>query len=165
MVRKIIQIIICVVVCCACLSSTTYAIDYTVYDGSFSNSYVTYFRDILSNVSILDNYVCFRSGQYQYVMIVGDIQYQDNHFLIPDVATVYTFDTSSVFNSNTTYSVSEIKASRVFNNNNFIVYSNMGDYPQLESRGDRFETLQTLIIVIACLCVVLRSIFYYRKRR
>lgn len=165
MVRKISKIIICVIVCCACLSSTTHAIDYTVYDGSFSNSYVTYFRDILSNVSILENYVCFRSSQYQYVMIVGDIQYQDNQFLIPDVATVYTFDIANGYNSNTTYSVSEIKESRVFNENNFIIYSNMGNYPQLESRGDKFETLQTIIIVTACLCVVLRSIFYYRKRR
>ena len=165
MVRKIIKIAICVLVCCACLSSTTNAIDYNVYDGSFSNTYVTYFRDILSNVSILENYVCFRSGQYEYIMLVGDIQYQDNQFLIPDTATAYTFDLGTGFNSNVTYSVSEINASRVFNNNNYIIYSNLGNFPQLEARGDRFETLQTVIIVTACLCVVLRSIFYYRKRR
>ena len=165
MVRKIIKILICVIVCCACLSSTTYAIDYTVYDGSFSNTYVTYFRDILSNVSIFENYVCFRSGQYEYKMLVGDLQYQDNQFLIPDVATVYTFNTVSGFSSSHTFKVSEIKSSRVLNENNYIIYSNMGDYPELESRGDRFETLQTVIIVTACMCVVLRSIFYYRKRR
>lgn len=165
MVRKIIKIIICVIVCCACLSSTTNAINFTVYEGNFSNTYVTYFRDILSNCSLLENYVCFRSGQYEYTMIVGDIQFQNDEFLILDTATSYTINTYTSYNSTNTYTVSEIGASRVQNKNNYILYSNLGNYPQLESRVDKIEILQQITIIIAMLCFVIRSIFYYRKRR
>ena len=165
MARKIISISLAFFLCCACLSSTTQAASYTVYDGNMSSSYITYFRDILSNCSINDNYVCFRNSQYEYCLIVGDMDYVDGNIETYGYSKVYTISNdTTLYNSYFSYSVSDIDSSTIVVGDN-IVYSDCGNFPQLETRGDKFEILQTIILVTVCLCIVIRSIFYYRKRR
>lgn len=40
---------------------------YSAYDGSFSNTYVEYFRGFASKLPPSCHYLCFRDGQYSYV--------------------------------------------------------------------------------------------------
>lgn len=138
------------------------AASYDVYDGNPNNTYIQYFRDILSGISITENYVVFRSGQYEYKMVVGDIVQNNGLFTSETECDVYTFSqTDSGYSGYYTYNVSTID-SLVVDSENKIVYSDLGNYPQLEERGARYEVLTTILIVAICVGYVCRCIFRHR---
>ena len=166
MVRQVKKFVMCLVVglilitaFCGTVSATTYE----VYEGNLSATQITYFRDILGGQSILDNYVVFRDGQYSYKMVVGDIVYNNNTFTATETCKVYSINTSSGYNSYYTYNQETID-NLVLTTSNKIVYSDLGNYPQLEERGQKYEILQTIILCIAGCCYIIRNIFYHRKR-
>lgn len=145
---------------CAAVSAATY----DTYDGNISSTQLTYFRDILANLKLSDNYVCFRDDQNVYVMVVGDLEYTNGVFSLNDDGRLYKLDNSgSNYNSYYTYSYTTIN-DFTLETGNKIVYSDIGNYPQLEERGQKYEILQTILISIACVCFIVRNIFYYRKR-
>lgn len=163
MVRKMnksVMIIFCVVMLLCATCGTAAAAEYDVYEGNISSSLTTYAKDILPNANIKDNYVFFRSGQYTYDIIVGDLLYENGVFTLADNGKQYTIDTqtSSFTNNYYTYSVKEI-TDFTLTTGNCIVYSDLGDFPELEERSAKFEIIQTCTICVACLFVVIRSIF------
>ena len=166
MVRKINIFIIscCLLLCATC--GTVAAADYTTYDGNISTSMLTYFKDILSNVSINDHYILFRSGQYQYDLVVAeDIVYDSGLFTVVGQGKHYVIDTNNnIYNSYYSYSVNEVNNISIAVKNK-IVYSDIGDFPQLEERGSRYEVLQTILLFVLLLSGVIRSIFFISKRR
>lgn len=140
------------------------AASYSVYDGNPNNTYIQYYRDILSGLPITDNYVVFRAGQYEYKMVVGDIVQNNGLFTSETECKVYTFSqTDSGYSGYYEYDISIID-SLVLDTGNKIVYSNLGEYPQLEERGAKYEILTTILIVAICVGCVCRSIFHYRPR-
>lgn len=44
---------------------------YSAYDGSFSSTYVSYFQGFVSRLPPGTHYLCFRDGQYSYVLYFG----------------------------------------------------------------------------------------------
>lgn len=100
---------------------------YSIYDGSISSSYVTYFKDILAGVPFNKNYVAFRSGQYTYTMVVGELDYNGNSLSLIGDGKEYIFTTSSGYNSYLTYNVYDI-TSFSLSLEDYLVYSDMGDY-------------------------------------
>lgn len=44
---------------------------YAAYDGSFSSTYVDYFSGFVSRLPPGCDYLCFRDGQYSYVLYFG----------------------------------------------------------------------------------------------
>lgn len=166
MVRSLKKFGISMVVCAILISAicgTVSATTYEVYEGNLSSTQLNYFRDNLANVPILDNYVVFRDGQYSYKMVVGDISYSNKQFTSSDTCKVYSIDTGSGYNSYYSYNVSTID-NLTLNTNSYIVYSDLGDFPQLEERGGRYEVIQTIIISIIGLCMLIRGLLYTRKR-
>lgn len=162
MVRKIIA--------CTCLLAlilatglTAQASTHQVYEeGNISTTYITYFADILSGAKFNDNYVAFRSGQNEYVMIVGDLVYSNGEFaLAGEKATEYKFYQSGNYSSQFYYTVTELTSVDISFNNR-IIYSDLGQYPQLVSRGEKYEMLTTLLLIITLLAVVIRSFFVSR---
>lgn len=147
------------------IASTAQAATHTTYEnGSLPSTYVTYFKDILSGVSLNDNYVAFRSGQYQYTMITGNISYneQSKMFLLDGVGKEYVFVTDgSSFNSNYTYDYKEIDSFSLVNDSS-IIYSDLGSFPQLIDRGSKYEILTTITLCIMCLYFVIRLFFVHR---
>lgn len=145
------------------LCGTVQAATHTVYDnGSLGTTYITYFKDILSGTDFRDNYVAFRSGQYSYSLIVGELE--NNNGVISSLSPVkeYRFYTeSSGYNSQYQYSVTDLNNFSVNTDNN-IIYSDCGDFPELIERGAKFETLNTILLVIFMLSFVIYRIF--RKR-
>lgn len=140
------------------------AASYDVYDGNPSNTYIQYYRDILAGLPITENYVVFRSGQYDYKMVVGDIVQNNGLFTSESECDVYSFSQAdSGYNGYYTYDVSTIN-SFVLDSENKIVYSDVGGYPELEERGAKYEILTTILIVAICVGYVCRSIFRYRPR-
>ena len=144
---------------CAHASAATYE----AYEGNPSNTYLEYFRDIIPGIRLGDHYVAFRSGQYQYTMLVGDISYSGGQFSSTGDITVYTLETTNSYNGYYSYSVGQVD-SISFSPGDKIIYSDLGQYPQLEERGAKYEILTTILIVAICVGYVVRCIFYRRPR-
>lgn len=141
------------------------AYGYTVYsEGTLSSTYVTYFRDIISGVKPNDKYVAFRSGQYSYTLAVGDLSLSGTSISSTGTVKLYVYEsTSSGYSSNYTYNVSEVSDFKL-NVGNYIIYSNLGDFPMLEERGVIYEYTTLYIAIIIGLCMFIRSIFSFTYR-
>lgn len=137
-------------------------------DGNIGTTQLQYFRDIVSNIGINDSYVASRTDRYKYQLFVGDIKYSNGQFLSNQqgsVITVYTINTDTNSFGTYTYSVSTDN-NFTFNASNYLVYSNLGDYPQLEERSVIYEFSTFFIIAVVALCALLRPLFcfVYRTR-
>lgn len=163
MVRKIVHVVSVLGLICAILCAPVQAATHSIYDnGTLSSTYTTYFRDILSGVDFNDNYVAFRSGQYSYTMVVGDLDYSNNIITLNGDGFVYDFSTEgSNYNSQLRYTVSNIDDFSI-NCGNYILYSDVGQFPQLIERGVKYEILTFFLLFIALLCTVIRRVFYKR---
>ena len=160
MVRRLIIALGLVVALCG--SMATQAEAYSVYDGTPSSTYITYFRDMLTKFSVASDYVCFRSGQYDYLLVIGDLTKTDNR--IQSTGSVDICEISTYSGYNATYSMSFRTEENFFVDcGDEIVYSNLGMYPTLEQRGDLFD-FTTLFIVAACaVCCLFRGFFEWRN--
>ena len=164
MVRKIRGVLVAIFVCVlTCFSMCTHTYAYTVYEGSFSSTYVTYFRDILAKCSYSDDYVAFRSGQYDYIMVVGDIEYKNGRFTSTDTLDLYKFSTNSSYNSNYYLTVST-ENNFSLDSNDYIVYSNLGYFPSLSERGEILNYATFFAIICLCVCSLIRPIFKFNLR-
>lgn len=137
-------------------------------DGNIGTTQLQYFRDIISNLGINDSYVASRTGRYTYQLFVGDIKYSNGQFVCSQqgsVITVYTINTDTNSFGTYTYNVSTDN-NFTFNASNFLVYSNLGDYPSLEERSVIYEFSTFFIIAVVSLCALLRPLFnfVYRTR-
>lgn len=163
-VKRFIILFVAGLITVAALCGSVSAATYDTYEGNISTTQLTYFRDILGGESILDNYVCFRDDQNSYRMVVGKLEYNNGVFSLKEKGKIYTVNTSgSNYNNYYTYNYANLD-SLTLRTNNRIVYSDIGNFPQLEERGQRYELLQTIIIVIVCVCIIIRSIFNAVKR-
>lgn len=162
MVRKV-SVMICTLALLFGLSVGAQAATHSVYDGTISSTYLTYFQDILAGVSINDHYVAFRSGQYEYTMIVGDLTYNGNSFTLDGTGVSYVFTnaTSSGYNTTYSYQTADITNFSV-NVGDEIIYSDLGRFPHLEERGARFETISAVLLAVLVLSGVVRRIFSRR---
>lgn len=160
--RKIVTVLCCTLVLTLGFAKQTHAATHTIYEqGTLSSTYTTYFKDILSGAKFNDNYVAFRSGQYSYSMVVGDLEYNNGVISMNGKGKEYVFTTGSGYNGQTSYEVSEISSFSV-NCSNYIVYSDCGDYPQLIERGAKYEMVSLFILSIVLLCIVINRIFFRR---
>lgn len=156
-VRKIVCLL-AIIVLLGGFATTANAASYTAYDGTPSNTYIQYYRDILSGLSITDNYVVFRADQNKYIMVVGDIVYNNGLFTSDQKCTTYTMQSDGNYNSYYSYTIGSID-SLVLDVNDRIVYSDLGTYPQLEERGQSMRYLRRycLLLCVLAMCVGLFS--------
>lgn len=160
MVRRLIVAMGLVVALCG--SMATQALAYTAYDGTPSNTYITYFRDMLSKFSASSDYVVFRSGQYEYLLVVGQLAESDNRIVATGEVDICEISTNSGYGSS--YSMSfRNESSFSLDPGDEIIYSNLGKYPSLEERGD-ITDYATLFVICACaVCCLVRSVFEWRQ--
>ena len=122
---------------------------YTPYnDGNIGTTQLQYFRDIVSNLGINDSYVAARTDRYKYQLFAGDIKYSNGQFTGShqgSAITVYTINTDSNSYGSYTYSVSTDN-NFTFNASNYLIYSNLGDYPSLYERSVIYEFSTFFII-------------------
>lgn len=164
MVRKIvISLVICILLVGAICTQAS-ADTHSIYDeGTISSTYLTYFKDIVSGIKFTDNYVAFRSGQYSYTMVVGDLEYNNGVISLNSEGKEYVFASRSIsgYNQQYGYEVNNINNFSITCGDN-IIYSDVGDYPQLIERGDRYEILTLFLLCIVVLCIVINRIFFKR---
>lgn len=145
-----------------CGSMATQALAYTAYDGTPSNTYITYFRDMLSKFSASSDYVVFRSGQNEYLLVLGELAETENAIRATGIVEICSISTNSGYNAS--YSMSfRTEEDFYLNPGDEIIYSNLGKYPSLEDRGDVTD-YATLCIICACaVCSLFRCVFEWRK--
>ena len=131
---------------------------YSPYDGTMSNTYVQYFKDILADKNLTDNYVAFRSGQYEYIMVVGDLEKNENTIALVGSGVMYKFTSSSSYNATYSYTYSNID-DFTLDLTDDIVYTDLGDYPQLIERSARLEEITLIILGVFGLFTIVRRIF------
>lgn len=114
------------------------------YDGTISATYVDLGRDCLWGLHWFDNYVFWRSGQYQYTFAYGDISFSDGRFSSSSCSIL-------TINAPTSYSgaltVESSSDSLSLNTNGRLVYSDLGDFPSLDSRKYIYDEVMYLAIV------------------
>lgn len=159
MVRKVIPIMLCATIILCALCAPVVGATHSVYtEGNISTTYVQYFKDILSGANIKDNYVAFRSGQYEYTMVVGDLEYSNGTISLNETGTEYTFTQSGNYNAQYKYNTNEITNFSVSVGDS-IIYSDVGQFPHLIERGVHIETLTLVLFSAMCVFVIIDRIF------
>lgn len=164
MVRKIIIVMAAVSMLLSLM--TVHAMAAEPYaDGNISTTYITIYRDIANNIGINDDYVFFRSGQYEYKMYVGDLENLDSTFTGTEL-TCYTITTNSgtTYNSTYTYDITTGET-LTLTCGDILVYSNLGGYPNFFERGDNNEVALLLLGGVAFVCFLISRIFSFNLRR
>lgn len=155
---------ICIVICllAVLMAAPCTASAATVYDGSISTTYTTIFRDILSQAGPLDDYVFYRSGQYEYTMVVGDITYLDGTFTGTEL-TQYTLYTNTSYNSSYDFSTGQL-LSWELTPGTALIYASQGYYPEL--RAPELIGILSIAFGVALITVMflLREIFRFTYR-
>ena len=122
-----------------CLFVTTHnAKAYSIYDGSINSTVLTYYKDIVSKLTLSEHYVLFRGSQYEYYLVTSkDLKLTSNYFSSTS-ATLYTINISNNYNSNYTLNVSSINDFSLSVGSS-IVYIDLGYYPSLIERGVLYD--------------------------
>lgn len=163
MVRKIMAM--CFVMVALLVASPIQALaDDSVYtEGNISSTYTSIMEDVLQNTKISEDYVYFRSGQYSYTLITGDLDLNGSTFTGSDVDR-YTITTSTTgYNQTYNYSHSTDTNFRL-NAQDYLVYSNLGYYPTLIERGAVYEYATIILLCIIGLCVLMRPLYQFTYR-
>lgn len=148
----------------AILCAPVQAATHEIYpSGNLGTTYITYFKDIISGVKFNDDYVAFRTDQNVYNMVVGDLEYKDGEIYSVSNCKEYIFfqDDSLGYSSQYRYIVNEIPEFSVYTSD-YILYSNVGDFPQLIERGAKYEIFTAILLVVALLCIVVGR--FFRRR-
>lgn len=166
MVRRAIRVLCAVCALAAMLALPAAASAYTVYqEGNISSTYTTIFRDLMPQRKIQEDYVFFRSGQYEYVMLVGELEYQDGLFF-GDTAREYKIITNNGYNNGYEYTVQEVTDVALAPGTS-LIYSNLGHYPELQEQRDYFLFAQVFLMVVYLCLILLAPVmrFPLRDRR
>lgn len=138
---------------------------YSVYnEGNISTTYLAYFEDISSKIGVHEDYVFFRSGQNEYTMAVGDFDLVNGYFISPSVKIYQIYSTStSGYNSYYSFS-SRNETGFSLQVASGLVYSNLGNYPDLIERSNYNETAILFVMCISLFMSIASAVFCFGKR-
>lgn len=140
--------------------------DYQVYRGHLSETPVDLARAALTDS--FSDYIFFRSDEYQYTLIVGNIDFDTNYF---SDSAVYRIIYNPSFESNSDryyqyFLISDSDSGYVRNPENYQMYSSRYLYPHLVERGDVYvQTAILFSIVIFFSVFIFDRIFSNVSRR
>lgn len=120
---------------------------YSAYDGSFSSTYLEYFRGLVSKLPPSMHYLCYRDGQYSYILYYSE-SLEKNGLRISGDADYYRLDTRI------NYAVSTGSATVSENIAFGMYYSDFDGCPSLMG-GDYYVSLSLLYAVCTLLLFLL----------
>lgn len=120
-----------------------------VNDGyGIGTSYVGIFAGIARKLPPNVNYVYWREGRYDYRFAYGrDIVLNGSVFTSASPVVVVSYVTNDSYSEQPIFSVGSDNAFRL-NASNYLVYSNLGDYPCLEDGRDSNAQIISLSCVV-----------------
>lgn len=161
MVRKVSCVLICMLLLLCGAAATASATD--VYQGTISSTFADIFDDVV--IPVGDDYVFFRSGQYEYSLLVGDLDYNGGRFDLVGEGKIYKVTQNSGNNYNTHYLYDVLDVSSYFvNTNGILVYSNLGDFPTLNTYDNLYDYMIVVILCIMGCCCLIRPLFNFVLR-
>lgn len=109
-------------------------------------SYVSIFSGIARKLPPYVNYVYWREGKYDYRLAYGrDLVINGSVFSAASPVVVVSYATNSNYSEQPVFSVGSDSSFRL-NASNYLVYSNLGDYPCLDDGRDS----NVQIIALSC---------------
>ena len=113
------------------------------------------FDRIASKLPLGVDYVYFRDSQYVYSFVYGYLSYSGTSFSGSDVTRI-NYNTYSGSSQQPTFTVSTVNSFNL-SVSNWLVYSNLGDYPSLggSQGGYRFEVLTQSFLLLFTMFYVL----------
>lgn len=126
-----------------------FAVPYSDYTPSYGlgTSNLDIFRGVVYNLPYGQHYVYFRDGQYNYrIAYSRDMELTGHNFYGSDV-TVVTYNTYYTSGGQPTFTTSHQSAFSL-SAGDYLVYSDLGDYPALTDRGVK-DYAQTACIGLA----------------
>lgn len=130
---------------------TASAASYTA-TGAVPSDVVQIFRLYITKDNLFDNYAAVSTSEGEYKLFIGELQLDSGYISSSEEVKVVTVKADQ------SYDVSSISSLSLSCGSN-ILYSDLGDYPSLMERGEYFEILQTLLIIVVVLTMLLMRIF------
>lgn len=163
MVRKISAI--CLLIGSLLFASPMQTYANSIYeDGNISSTFLDIATDLTNNISVSDDYIFFRSGQYDYTFIYGNIDFTDGVFSSSTYNKIIITTNTSGYNQ-TRYHYEYSQGSNLsLTTSDYLVYSNLGHYPNLIERGVYYEYTSLFVFVVVALCMLMRPIFNFVLR-
>lgn len=161
MARKVMAAMLACLLFCAFGTMQASAAD--PYEGSISTTYITIFGDIVPKLGIGDEYVMFRSDQYTYTLISGDLTLEGSRFELEGEGVRYDLTSTSSYNSYYEYSVYDIDSFSL-SAGDHLVYSSLGDYPLLTEGSDNYALASLILFGSFLIALVLRPVFGFCLR-
>lgn len=156
----------CVAVVCLLLVSgaTATANAATIYSGTISSTILEIAEKIPLNFS--DEYVFYRSGQYEYTLVSSpDLKYQNAVFSFNTSGKVYVITTNQGSGMTSYYSYETYSTDNFsLNPDDILVYSSLGDFPTLTERSVNYEAVTLFVVCVACLSAYIRPVFKFVLR-
>lgn len=136
-----------------------------IYQGTISTTYSTMFRDVVSSLPPQYDYVFYRSGDDNYTLVAGDLEYNGT-FRLKGTGKEYVITNVSGSGYQSTYYAYEVNDLNSFtlSPGRYLVYSNLGDYPTLEERGVQYEFSTLLLLCIIGVVGIIRPLYKYCLR-
>lgn len=133
----------------------------TIYGSIAPNSsYLEFARDFLPKIPWGDDYVFYRSGQYEYCLAFGDISWSGGRFSGSDCQFIFLTPASGY---STDLTLSSSSGSFSLSPSSYVVYSSLGDFPSLSGQLTFSSSILFLLCVFG-ICSVLRSIWSFLIR-
>ncbi len=117
----------------------------TSYGVGTSN--ISIFGPIASKLPYGVSYVYWRDSQYEYCLAYSDSLVLNGTRFSADTATVVRYNTNSGYQTQATFTVST-DANFFLDARNYLVWSDLGDYPTLYERGTE-EYAKTACVILA----------------
>lgn len=136
---------------------------YSIYpDGTISSTMVNYFDGVLNNYPNKD-YIIWRDSQYIYYCAVGPIDFNNSVYTSSD-CDLYSINTYQQYNSTYVLNHSHITNFSLNNSSRYIVYSSLGDMPNIQERGSTYEYQIVFLLFIFALYFLVWSVLKFGSR-
>lgn len=156
MVRKVKNFALVLVLIVA-MCNTAQAQTIEPYDGNMSSTVVSYFRDIVSNMPLGSHYIALRYSDTEYHLYIGSITEESGTYTIETGAKRYTI-TSSNYGAYD-YVVTDTAEEIIIHQGVRLLYSDLGNNPQLLGIGEKYEILQTITLCAIVLFALFARVF------
>lgn len=125
-------------------------------DYGIGTSNTAIFSGVVSGLPLGVNYVYWREGRYEFSLAFGpDLALSGTTFSGSDVSVV-TYNTYERDGQQPTFT-SRVESNFTLDAHSWLVWSNLGDYPRLERRYERYEGITCLMLCIASVFSILCS--------
>lgn len=158
----------CVLACLLVIAFAIPAEASTPYQGQIQDTYINMFERVVSDLSIFDNYVFWRSGQYQYTLLSGDLSVANGVFTVSG-GDLYVVDlvqyNSGSWDSGSYYVYTHTEnIDYTFDSLGYLVYSDLQGYPKLEGRGISYEFITAFLLLCTIIGTLVWRIFKFVLR-